>query len=288
MTGKKHLFIGFGDLASRCAQALIDDGDTVVGIARSERPTQVGLEFWQGDVTSESILQRIREAYFDSVVITLTPSGRREEDYRRAYYAPVKALLQNWQLGNAPERILYISSTGVYAQSNGEVVDENSPAEPTSPTQVILRETEELLLNSAYRATVIRFSGIYGPKRNYLLRQVVLGNGGNDQYSNRIHEEDCSGVMYFLVNLPIDQLQKIYLATDKTPVTSRDIRVWLAGELGIDPNTLSEPEVSPMGKAKRCHSALLENSGYEFKYPTYKSGYISCLAFFRRLETGVR
>ncbi len=287
MTGKKHLFIGFGDLASRCAQALIDDGDSVVGIARGERPPQVGLEFWQGDVTSESILRRIRETQFDSAVITLTPGGRREDDYRRAYYDPVKALLQHWQLGNTPERILYISSTGVYAQSNGEVVDENSLAEPTSPTQVVLRETEELILNSTYRATVIRFSGIYGPKRNYLLRQVTQGNGGNDQLTNRIHEEDCSGVIHFLVNLPIGQLQKVYLATDKTPVTSRDIRDWLAGELGVDASTLSEPETSAMGNGKRCQSTLLENSGYVFKYPNFKSGYMGCLEFFRKLESEV-
>lgn len=268
----KHLFIGFGEIASFCAAHLVEMGDNIVGIARKKKPIVQGAILWQGDVKSSSILQRIRENSFDSAVITMTPSGRGEQAYRAAYFDVVEVLLRLWQQGNAPKRILFISSTSVYGQYGGEKVDEFSPVEPQSGTAKILCETEKLLLDSSLKCAIIRFSGIYGPGRDYLLRQVKDLKGGGDNYTNRIHIEDCCGVICHLLAMDIDKLDSVYLASDNEPVKSHDIRRWLAVQMKIDPEQLVT-QASGSGGNKRCDNTKLITSGYTFRYPSYKDGY---------------
>ncbi len=272
MTKKKHLFIGFGDIASRCAKVLIAQGDEVVGVARTPRSEEEGLSFITGDAKNSEVLTCVASQKFDSIVVTLSPNAFTEADYRECYYDTSKALLS--VLGknrNSPDKVLFISSTSVYPQENGEVVDEESLAEPVSPTAKVLRETENLFLESTLSVSIIRFSGIYGPGRDYLLRQVQQGSGGSDQYTNRIHIEDCCGVICFLISQKV--LHDMYLASDDCPVTSKEIRKWLAGGLGIDCDVLTEPETAGRGGSKRCNNRRLKSEGYEFRYPDYKTGY---------------
>ncbi len=279
MTKKKHLFIGFGDIASRCAKVLIAQGDDVVGVARTPRCEDDGLSFITGDAKNTQVLARIGDQRFESAVITLTPNGYTEADYRVCYYDTCKALLSLWaEHHNAPNKILFVSSTSVYPQENGEIIDETSFSEPSSPTAKVLRETEALFLASGLQTSIIRFSGIYGPGRDYLLRQVKKGLGGTDQYTNRIHVEDCCGVICHLIVQ--ERLEDIYLATDDCPVSSKDIREWLAEKLGMDSDSLTAPEKLGRGGSKRCSNHRLKSAGYEFKYPDYKNGYSQTVSVF--------
>ncbi len=276
MAKKKHLFIGFGDIASRCAKVLIAQGDEVVGIARTPRREEEGLSFVFGDAKNTEVLAVIASQKFESAVITLSPNAYAESDYRECYYDTSKALLSLWEeSAHPPNKILFISSTSVYPQEHGETVDESSFAEPSSPTASVLRETESLFLECDLHASVIRFSGIYGPGRDYLLRQVQKGNGGTSQFTNRIHVEDCCGVICFLVDQKV--LHDMYLASDDCPVTSKDIREWLADALGVDRNALTTPETAGRGGSKRCSNQKLKAMGYRFKYPDYRDGYIQMI-----------
>ncbi len=283
MQRKKHLFVGFGDIARRCSAALLAQGHEIVGIARGPRAVE-GVDFWRGDVKSPTILGRVAKTGFDAVVITLTPSGSGEAAYRDAYYVPVKALCRAWESGTPPGRIVFVSSTSVYGQCHGEWVDHASVAEPSRGTAAIIRAAENLLLDFG-RSVIVRFSGIYGPGRDYLLRQVMQGKGGGENYTNRIHVEDCCSVLRHVMSLRQDVLAPIYLASDTEPVKSREIRRWLAGQLGIDPYCLTSPR--EMGRAgnKRCDSSLLQSTGYRFAYPTYREGYKDAIKqFLQALE----
>lgn len=210
----------------------------------------------------------------------MTPDGRLESDYRKAYYDTLKALLHRWQSVPAPERIIFVSSTSVYGQNAGERVDEFSVAEPATPRAKVLKQAEQLLPSSGQRYSVVRFSGIYGPGRDYLLRQVWAGKGGDNHYTNRIHSEDCSAVLCHLLDLLPERLARLYLASDKLPVPGLVIRQWLARQLGIEPGTLNTAASDGRGANKRCDSARLEQSGYRFQYPTYKEGYPNLIAEF--------
>lgn len=279
MWQKKLLFIGFGDIATRASRAMTAAGCAVAGVARSERQVPDGVDYWRGAVTDSVILQKLAQHAFDVAVITLTPAGRRESDYLRAYVNTSQQLVRLWRnRPSAPRLVIYVSSSSVYHQTDGSWVDEYSPTCPASPSAQCLLQAERLWLESGLNACVLRFSGIYGPGREHLIQQVKAGKGGpkdNSPYTNRIHVDDCVGVVRHLCerHWAGQQLEPVYLASDDTPAPGWEVRSWLAQQLGYSPDHLQESPASGRGGNKRCSNARLRATGYNFKHPDYRSGY---------------
>jgi nucleoside-diphosphate-sugar epimerase len=120
----------------------------------------------------------------------------------------------------------------------------------------------------------VRFSGIYGPGRSRLLSQVQAGKGRPklpEQWSNRIHADDCGAVLAHLIELLESNkpIEPIYLASDCEPVTQYDIRQWLAQKLDVS----LIAEAVKLGSIRRCSNRLLLDTGFKFNYPSYKEGY---------------
>lgn len=275
---KKIALIGYGDVAQRCARRF--PNDTLYAICRRQKTMPPNVQWWRGDVTHESVLEHIRQTPVDIAIITLTPSEFSEQGYQQGYVEPVKLLMDFWRKNLPPKLVIFVSSTGVYHQQNGEWVDENSATEPTGFSGKSLLQAESLLLGqSAYPCSVVRFGGIYGPGRDYLLRDVKAGNGGSAAYTNRIHAEDCAGVIAFL----IDQWEKgegpdpVYLACDNEPAPGNEVRAWVAAGLAIAPESL-KPSRSARGGNKRCSNKKLREAGYHFEYPSYREGYSEMLS----------
>lgn len=272
MPAKNILFLGFGDIATRTCALLSEHRR--VGVARSIKSVPPRVEFWQGAADGVAILERLAEDAFDAVVITLTPTDFSDKAYQVAYVDTVQALVRQWHQGAAPGLILFVSSTSVYHQSGGEWVDEESATEPTGFSGKRLLEAEQCLLSSGLPVCIVRFAGIYGPGRDLLLRQVQEGKGGNNDFTNRIHVDDCAGVIAFLLqqHWAGEALAPLYLGCDNTPVTGSEVRRWLAGEMGKDPHEL-QPVQSSRGSNKRCSNRRLLAAGYELQYPSYRDGY---------------
>ena len=93
-----------------------------------------------------------------------------------------------------PRRLLFVSSTGVYAQRDGEWIDEDSPTEPTGFTGQVMLEAEQLALGCGLPATCVRMGGLYDPSRPWLQNQVRAGlrvERDPPQYSNRHSPRRC-------------------------------------------------------------------------------------------------
>ena len=71
------------------------------------------------------------------------------------------------------------------------------------------------------------------------LAQIIAGKGRPalpEQWSNRIHSDDCAGVLAHLIS-GFDagkRLRQLYVATDSAPVTQHDLRTWLAAQLDVN------------------------------------------------------
>ena len=139
--------------------------------------------------------------------------------------------------------------------------------------------TERLLLAGPFPATIVRFGGIYGPGRDRLVRAVAAGEvkkrrGDVPHYTNRIHRDDAAGCLRHLME--IDDPMDIYLGVDHASVDEGDLLEWLAGRLGVSilEKELDE-ETATVRRAgsKRCSNNRLLESGYWFKYPTFREGY---------------
>lgn len=291
MLTKKLLFIGYGDIAGRSSRQLTTNGYHCTALSRSPKPLPPGSEQWLGDVRSPEILARIQATPFDAAIITLTPSERGDEGYKAAYVDTLNALHTVWK-HSAPKLIIFVSSTSVYGQHQHEWVDENSPADASKFSGQRIIEAEQrlldlALLNPATTPCIVRFSGIYGPGRDHLLRQVVAGKGGTDTYTNRIHVEDCAGVISYLVEqfFAGTPLQHHYLASDCEPVTAREIREWIAAQMGRSPEQLSiDTDAPTRAGSKRCNNQRLLQLGYRFVYPSYRDGYASIIKNFKHQQ----
>lgn len=280
MNAKKLLFVGFGKIAAGCTGPLLQAGYEIVGIGRSKRAVPEGVHYWQGDVTSPELLQRIFAEAFTTVVVVLSPDEYSPAAYQRTYLDTIVALCRLWTDAPHQPRVIFISSTSVYHQQDGEWVNEGSPAEPSSDTARLILASEQHLHKHIEKSVVIRFSGIYGPARDFLLKQVWAGRGGNQDYTNRIHIADCIGALVHIIQLSDEHCHELYLVSDKTPVKSCEIRLWLAAQLGMDAQRLTDSGATSRGGNKRCDSTRLTQSGYRFLFADFREGYREAIELF--------
>ena len=275
MTIPTVIFAGAGDLAARAMALFAGDAAAphCVAIARTLKQLQAA-EFWQGALASPSTLARIIAAKPQVIVVTLVPNGAGEAGYQQGYVEPLQHLVKALQAAQQKPCVVFASSTAVYHQHAGEWVDEQAATLPEQYAGQCLLRAEQLLAASGLPYCCVRFGGIYGPGRDYLIRQVQAGQGGGPEYTNRIHQDDAARCLYFLTQrfLTGQINPPVVVACDNSPVSSQEVRTFIAGQLGLDPTQL-QPSVAQRGGNKRCANAQLRALGFTFTYPNYKQGY---------------
>ena len=272
------LLAGCGDIAQRIPSKLAGK-HAFFGLSRSHKSLNNAITPVQGDLNDAPFLTRVFEQKFDVVIATLTPDTMSEQGYQKAYIDTSNALVK--AISSAvykPKLIIWVSSTSVYGQNQGAWVNEEAPANPKTYSGQALLTAEQNILNCEIDSLVIRFSGIYGPGRTRMLDQVLAGIGSAKdpkQWSNRIHSEDCAGVIAHLLEAHQQQkpLLPVYVATDCEPVPLYDVSEWLAKKLGV---SLTERPASSRS-VRRCSNKKLLDSGYQFQYPSFREGYTQLL-----------
>lgn len=280
LSKEQVLIVGCGDVGQRLAQCLPQDKYEVTGLRRNPPEDLPFLRYQACDVTNASEFGEVLRQNFAIIVVSMTPSERSDAGYQRAYVQTCQNLVD--ELGAQslkPRLLIFVSSSGVYGQIDGSWVDENSPAEPEGFSGKRLLEAEAIIQNSGYPNTIVRFSGIYGPNRNRLIEQVRQRKASSSMHiTNRIHADDCAGSLTHLIELSRNgqDLQPIYLATDSAPVAMIEVVTWLAEQLEVT-EFLSETATNERGN-KRCSNQRLLDSGFSFRYPSFKDGYAAVLA----------
>jgi nucleoside-diphosphate-sugar epimerase len=275
------LIVGCGDIGIPLAGQLSSAGHHVWGLRRS---TQLAapIQTIRADVCRPETLQGLAELAVDYVVVTLTPAGFTDQAYQSVYVDGLKNLLAALADPVAIKRLIFVSSTSVYAQGDGQWVTEDSATEASSFSGRRLLEAEQLLADSKVSHSVVRFAGIYGPGRNRLIEQVKSLQGcapTPELFTNRIHRDDCVGVLAHLISM--DQqgqpLQRCYIGVDSEPVPLWTVKQWLAEQLGVDTSQLSRQQ-EHRRSSKRCSNQRLLASGYQLLYPGYQQGYAQVIA----------
>jgi len=275
-TAKQTLVIlGCGDIGQRVAQTLDPQHYDVIGVKRrppSTAQSTLPISWRQADVCQAKQLKAVLPPLIDVMLVTLTPSDRTDDAYRRTYVETAQNIILACH-PQPPKLLMFISSTSVYQQTGGEWVDESSVTQPDNFNGRRLLEAEELLLNSHINTLCLRFSGIYGPDRYALLNRIQQNRHPlNSGYSNRIHVDDCAGVIVHLFEQhrcdhPLDSL---YVASDEHPSSGSEIYPWLSAQMNV-PTPLIQSSLTQRGK--RCSSKKLQQTGYRFHHPSYRHGY---------------
>lgn len=261
------LIAGCGDLGIRLAGRLDRDGWQVHGLRRRVEALPGHIVPVRADLSNPDSLDAVAGEW-DGVVYQATPDAYDEAGYRAAYVQGLANLLGRV---NA-RRLIFVSSTAVYGQDEGEWVDEASETRPPRFNGQVLLDAEALALRSAPEPVVVRFSGIYGPGRDFLVRKAASGDAScrehPPQWTNRIHADDCAGVLAHLLTL--DQPAPLYCASDSHPAPRCEVLDWLAAQIDTAPPVR---EQSAGGQGKRVANARLLESGYRLIHADYRSGY---------------
>ncbi len=209
-----------------------------------------------------------RPENFDVVIHCASTRGGDVENYRRVYLDGVRNLLDRFVGGT----VLFTSSTSVYAQTTGEWVTEESPAEPQHETGRVLREAEQLVLGQG--GVVARLAGIHGPARSAILKRFLTGEAvidpGKDRFANQIHRDDAAHAFALLVGRQFAPAQ-VFNVVDDQPLLRSECFYWLAEKLGrpVPPVGVS-PDQGKRGRGnKRVSNAKLRGAGWIPQYPSF-------------------
>lgn len=280
------LIAGCGYVGSALGAKLVAQSDQVWGLRRRPHALPAGIEPIEADLAVARTLSDLPRE-LDFVVYAASPGGRDDAHYRTAYVEGLARLLDALDREReSPRRIFFLSSTAVYEQSKGEWVEESSETEPRHFSGQRLLEAEALLRDSPFAGTVLRLGGIYGPGRTQLLERVRSGAAvyrpGAPRYTNRIHRDDCAGVIAHLMTS--GTVGPTFVTVDDDPAEEVVVLRWIAGVLGA-PEPRAEKETAANGRRqrsnKRCRNALLRASGYSFLYPTFREGYADVIERMR-------
>jgi len=270
----RTLIIGCGYVGLPLALRLHEQGHEITGWVHSEASAaELKAQPFHRIVTGSVADAEIWAAIVDTfdVVIHCASSGRGGA----AAYEEV--FLRGVAMMNAHQpkaRRLFVSSTSVYGQTQGEVVTEKSVAEPSTDTGRILRLAEMAALVEG--TMVVRSAGIYGPGRGVLWekfkREEAVIEGDGLRWINQIHQSDLVGALAWLMEKGMPG--EIYNASDDAPVTQADFYAWCA-------EFLKKP-IPPHGPVnvnrkrgltnKRVSNAKLRGMGWRPVYPSFREG----------------
>lgn len=252
---------------------------TVRGVHKAARLSADGLVapmLFGPDLRDEAIAPALAEARFLLVSI---PPGEAGDPVLQAFAQEIAA---------APrlERIVYLSTIGVYGDHGGAWIDETTPPRPVAGRSTARLDAERgwrVLADARGCALdLLRLSGIYGPGRN-ALAALAAGTAKRlvkpGQVFNRIHVTDIAQAIHaaFSSTRPGD----VYNVTDDEPAPPQDVVAYAAELLGVPPppeQDFATAELSPMarsfyGENKRVSNARMKRVlGVDLVYPTYREG----------------
>lgn len=277
---ERVLIAGCGDIGTSLGFILAEGGHSVWGLRRRTEPLPAPLRTLRGDLSDPVSLETLPQR-LDRIYYTATPGQYSDEAYLRAYVTGFGNLLSALKAGRQrPRRVIFVSSTAVYGQSEGEWVDEESATVPVTFSGRRQLQAEQLGFQSGFPVTVVRFGGIYGPGRTRMLSKVAAGEPCVEtppHFTNRIQRDDCVGILAHLGEL--DGPAAVYLGVDDYPCSQCELMDWLAQRMRLPKpgREASRQSGALRTGSKRCRNARIKASGYEFIYPSYREGYEALL-----------
>ena len=276
------LIIGCGFLGEATAEIFSERGKRVLGLVRSADTlaSLVGRNFDSAacDVTDQvSVDGLIPKLHGIPLAIYCVSSGRGGADtYAAVYRDGLRRVLESW----APRRMIFVSSTSVYGQTDGALVNEESPAVPDRETGRILLAAEDMAL--AAGGSVARLSGIYGPGRSVLLRKFLSGEAlledGGNRWINQIHRDDAAKALANLAKA--SAIPGVYNVTDNSPATQREVYGWMADFLNrpLPPEGVADFNRKRGWTSKKVSNAKLLSIGWSPEFPSYRDALPRLLA----------
>ncbi|UTH72307.1 SDR family oxidoreductase [Chromobacterium sp. IIBBL 290-4] len=284
------LILGAGDVARRALPLLLGRWRVLALCRGSESASawrRAGATPILGDLDKTDTLRRLA-GLADALLITAPPplTGEKDLRIRKLLYALTKA-------DSIPQQLIYISTSGVYGDAEGQWLRETDRLRPANARAKRRLDAETCLRRFAARRacslTILRAPGIYADERLPLSRfhsgaPLIIDN--EDSVSNHIHADDLARMC--AAALRHGRGIRVYNANDDLPLPVSQWYRALGRTLGLPiPPQLSRREVQSQISASQwsflAESRRLDNSrvkrelGISLRWPSVLD-YLSALA----------
>jgi nucleoside-diphosphate-sugar epimerase len=195
--------------------------------------------------------------------------------------------------GARPAALLYMSTTGVYGDSRGQPVTEDSPVAPANDRsrRRVAAEVAARAWCAAHdvRCVVLRVPGIYGPGRLPLERlrrgePALLPEDAGP--GNRIHVDDLAAACVAALERPV---HGVFNVSDGNPATTTEFLQRTAALAGLPPPPLvaladAAGRISPgmlafLRESRRVDNRRMRDElGVELRYARLDDGILASLA----------
>lgn len=284
------IIIGCGDIGVRVAQRLQQQCQ-VTGIVRSTE-SAVKLESFGFNMAIFDLDQpasALPAMPSNSLIFYFAPPTESgNQDLRmKNFLSTLKSS------SSSPARIIYISTTAVYADSKGEWINEQTPTQPGNSRGKRRLDAEQQLIefqrHHPVSISILRVSGIYSanrlPFRQIKARQPIL-QVDIAPFSNRIHADDLANIC-IAAALNTSKSTAIFNVSDGNPGSISQYFKEVALTFNLPPppeisweaaqQMLSPGMLSYLRESKRIESRLIKRElGITLCYPTLVSGLKQC------------
>ena len=276
----KFLIFGAGFTGSFFAKTIRKIGCTVLTSSRSNNKDSNSFVF-----NSEKSAMP-NEKIFDGVTHILScipPDKNGNDPVLRRLESKLKTLSLQW--------VGYLSTTGVYGNTNGDWVSEINEPKPVQKRSHKRLNCEKEWIESGLPVQIFRLPGIYGPGRSTfeaIRNKKILVISKKDQVFSRIHVADITNaIIYLLQNKNSLKFHQIINIADDEPCSQIEVIQYCYDLLGLKmpkPKLFEDAkkELSPMAQSfwmenRRVSNKLLcETLGYKLIYKNYKIGLRNC------------
>jgi len=281
MTLKNVMIAGYGYLGHNIGNDLLNQGYFVTAIRRNINSIvpAANLAYLSVDLDLPEISISLPEGEY-ALIYLIPPAKSSCDDNRLVRF--LSALRQ------PPSRIIYISTTGVYGDCQGEWVDENRPVNPSNERSRRRYSAEQNIISYCQTRKleyiILRVPGIYGPKRLPLQRiidQTPVLCPDTSLFSNRIHVVDLTQIC--LAALLTSASNKVLNVSDGFPSSMTDFIYTVADLAGLDrppciseiddKNAFSESMLSYLSESRKIDNAtMLKTLNVSLHYADYTVG----------------
>lgn len=241
---KRILIVGYGDVARRCVPWLQQRFRLAALVRQPGQEKTEGVRALLADLDDRGSLRRLG-GIADGVLYFAPPAAHGSGDRRLQYF-----LAALGRAGSLPQRIIYISTSGVYGDCGGALVNETRPCRARTARARRRVAAEALLRDFGVRNTVavsiLRAPGIYAADRLPVARlqrgDPVLSRE-DDVYTNHIHADDLARLA--VLALFRGRPGRVYNASDDSELRMGDYFDLVADRLGLPrPPRLGREEIA--------------------------------------------
>ncbi len=284
----QSVILGCGDIGRRVIKGLISQGHNVtdiIGLVNSHESTElcaglgvIGLRF-----DLDKLNRNLSFCSQSDVYYMIPPQKSGIEDFRS------KAVLSHFSENNIhPNKIVLISTTGVYGDCDGEWVTEQSETNPQT-------ERGKRRLNSEQQwsawgkknkvpVAILRVPGIYAHSRlprQRIEKGIPVVRSVECGYTNRVHADDLA--LMCIAAMRKSKAGEIFNATDGSPGKISEYLQEAAKALNLKPlpeismtegeSLLSKEMLSYLSESRKIsNKKILKILGIDLRHPNFREG----------------